>query len=30
MRAAFALWFQSWLPLMYLGVLPTMYGGCLR
>jgi fatty acid desaturase len=26
---ALALWLQSWLPLMYVGVLPTMYGGWL-
>jgi fatty acid desaturase len=25
----FALWAHSWLPLMYVGVLPTMYGGWL-
>ena len=26
---ALALWLGSWLPLMYVGVLPTMYGGWL-
>jgi fatty acid desaturase len=26
---AVALWFGSWLPLMYVGVLPTMYGAWL-
>jgi fatty acid desaturase len=26
---ALALWLQSWLPRMYVGVLPTMYGGWL-
>jgi fatty acid desaturase len=26
---ALAVWLQSWLPLMYVGVLPTMYGGWL-
>jgi fatty acid desaturase len=26
---ALALWLQSWMPLVYVGVLPTMYGGWL-